>query len=116
MDESCSEGGKDHIVAFPQLTLVVPQCKRYRGRTRIAVMLNIHHHLIHRQFQTLGHGLDDAHVSLMRNDPMDVILIQTIALSDQCTVVAHIRHGIAEHRAPLLVEVVQTMVDGKMRR
>ncbi len=116
MDKTGSEGGEDHIITFPQLTLIVPQCKRYRSRTRIAVMLNVHHHLVHRQFQTFGHGLNDTHVSLMGYNPLDIILVQAITFSDQRTVIAHVRHSITEHRAPLLIEVVQTMVDGEMRR
>ena len=52
----------------------------------------------------------------MGHNPLDIVLIQAITLSDQHTVIAHVRHSITEHRTTLLIEIVQTMVDGEMRR
>ena len=77
-------------------------------------MLDINHHLLHRKLQALGNGLNDTHIGLVRNDPLDVILIQTIAFSNESTIVAHVRHCIAEHGATLLIEVMQAVVDGEV--
>ena len=114
MYKSCTERGEYHVVTLLETTFVVPQGERYRGSTRVAVVLDVHHHLLHREFQTLGYRLDDTHISLMRNDPLDIILVQAVTLGYQRTVVAHVRHCIAEHRAPLLIEVMQTMINREM--
>ena len=46
--------------------------------------------------------------------PLDVILVQTIALGYEGAVITHVCHCIAEHGTTLLIEVVQTMIDGEV--
>ena len=79
-------------------------------------MFNVYHHLLHWQLKALGNSLDDTHVGLVRNHPLDVVLVQTVALGYQCAVVAHVGYRIAEHCTTLLIEVVQTMINSEMRR
>ena len=85
MYESCAKGGENHIVTLPESALIIPHGQRNRGGTRITVMLNVHHHLLHRQLKSLGYCLDDTHVCLMGNHPLDVVLIQPLrsAISTQ---------------------------------
>src|SRR5574344_980782 len=52
----------------------------------------------------------------MRYDKGDIVLIQSVALCNKSTIVAHARYGITEHCASLLIEVMQTMVNSEMRR
>ena len=73
-------------------------------------MLDVDHHLVHGQVKALCHGLDDTDVGLMRHNEADVVLVQSVALGYQCAVVAHARYGVTEHRASLLIEVMQTVV------
>ena len=75
MNEACPECGKEYVITFPQLTLIVPQYKWYRSGTRIAIVLDIHHYLVHRQIQALGDCFDDAHIGLMGYYPLDVRLV-----------------------------------------
>ena len=44
-----------------------------RGR-RVAVILHGQHDLFHRHAETLGGGLDDANVRLVRHEPVDLVL------------------------------------------
>ena len=46
----------------------------------------------------------------MRDDPVDVVVGEVVAAHHLQHVVAHVGHGIAEHGASLLIEVVQTVV------
>ena len=110
MYESGSESCEYKIVTFLQATLVLPKCQRNGGGTGVSEVLDVHHHVIHRQVKTLGHGLDDAHVGLMGYHESDIVLVQTVALGYEHAVVTHVRHGIAEHRAAFLIKVVQTVV------
>ena len=114
MDEAGSEGCEYQVVALLQTVLVLPDSQGDGGSRRVAEVLNVDHHLIHGQVQSLGHGLYDAHVSLMGHHPLDVVLRQAVTLGNECAVVAHVGHGIAEHGASLLIEVVQTVVDGEV--
>ena len=52
----------------------------------------------------------------MRNHPVDIINSKVVHLHHLCNVVAHVGHGITEHGASLLMEVVQTVVHRKLRR
>lgn len=114
MDKTGSKGSENKIIALLQTALVVPKGKRNGGGTRVAIMLNVDHHVVHRQVETLCHCLDDAHISLMRNDKSYVVLVEVVALGNECTVVAHARYGIAENRTAFLIEIVQTMVNSKV--
>ena len=114
MHEACSEGCHDDIVALFQQMLVLPKCQ-WDGSSRcVTEVLNVDHHLFHGQFQAFCHCLDDAHIGLMRYYPLDVVLVQTIALGNQGAVITHVSHRIAEYRAPLLIEVVQTVIYREM--
>ena len=89
MNESCTKGGEDQVVALLQLILVFPDSQRYRSGTRVSVAFDVYHHLLHWQLQALGYCLDDTHVSLMRNHPLDVVLVQTVGLITRNASVAH---------------------------
>ena len=52
----------------------------------------------------------------MRHHETDIILVKVVAFGNKRTVIAHVCHRIAEHGAPLLIEVVQTVVNSEMRR
>ena len=114
VNETCTEGGENHVVTLLQTVLVLPDSQGDGGSGRVTEMLDVDNHLLHGDLQTLGDGLDDTHVGLMGNDPLDRILVKTIALGDKGTVVAHVGHRIAEHGATLLIEVVQTVVNCEM--
>ena len=46
--------------------------------------------------------------------PIHIVGSKFVALQYLCHIVTHIGHGIAEHCTTLLIEVVQTMIDGEM--
>ena len=114
MNEPGSESCQDHVVTLFQTVLVVPECQRDSGRRCVAIVLDVDDDLLHRHFQAFGHCLDDAHIGLVGDNPLDVVLVQMIALGNACAIVAHVRHGITEHRTSLLIEVVQTVIDGEI--
>ena len=108
VNEAGTEGSHDDVVALAKLGFVFPECEGDGGSRGVAEVLNVDHHLLHRHFQSLGYGFDDAHVGLMGDYPVDVVLVQSVALSYECAVVAHVGDGIAEHGATFLLKPVET--------
>ena len=66
--------------------------------------------------QAMSHGINDTHVGLMGNYPVDVILVQVVTFSNLHTGVRHVRYGILEYRSTLLIDVVHPVVNRKVRR
>ncbi len=116
MNETCSEGCEDDIVTLLEVGLVVPKCQWYRGGRGIAIVVNVDNHLVERQVGSLCHRVYDAEVGLVWDNPIEVGVVQPIALHHLCHVVAHVSHRMAEHRAAFLIDVVQTIVNGEMGR
>ena len=114
MHEAGSEGREDDVVTFLQPLLVVPHGQRDGSGARVAVVLDVDHDLLQVNLSTLGDSLDDTAVGLMGNDPVDIVAGEVVALHNLKDVIAHVGHGIAEYRAALLVEVVETVFHGEV--
>ena len=110
VNETCTESGEDDVVALLQVTLVIPQSQRNCGSTCIAITLYVHNYLLERKIDALSNSLDDAEVSLVRDNPVDIFCSHLVALEHFLDVVAHVGNGVAEHGASLLIEVMQTVV------
>ena len=79
MHKSGTERGENHVIAFLKTVFILPNGQWNGGGTGITEVLDIHHHLFHRNFESLGNGLNDTHVGLMRYNPLDVILVKQLA-------------------------------------
>ena len=101
--EACPEGGEDKVVTLLQLVLVFPEGKRNGGGRRVAEVLDVYHHLVHRQIKTLCNSLDNTDIRLVRNNETDVVLIQIITLCNKSAVIAHACHSITEDSTTLLI-------------
>lgn len=97
-----------------QTRLIIPYCQWNGSSTCIAVVVNIDEDLVKRNLRALGYSLNDASVCLVRNNPVDILSTEIVALHDLHHIVAHISNSIAEDRSTLLIEEVQTVVDREM--
>ncbi|CEE61807.1 hypothetical protein XAC2852_230020 [Xanthomonas citri pv. citri] len=75
------------------------QRQRHRGRRRVAMAIYGDDHLLHRQLHPLGSGFDDAQVGLMRNQPIQVVLV-----------IATGRQGLIDHRVQRLDRILEDVV------
>ena len=107
MGKSGCEGREDDVVALLEQLLVVPHGQRNRCCRRVAVAVDVDDDLFERYLRALGHGLDDAAVGLVGYHPVDGIGSQSESAHHHPNVVAHLRDGIAEDRAPLLIDIVE---------
>ena len=82
----------------------------YTDRATCVLFLYVHNYLLERKIDALSNSLDDAEVSLVRDNPVDIFCSHLVALEHFLDVVAHVGNGVAEHGASLLIEVVQTVV------
>src|SRR3970282_755182 len=51
---------------------VLVECERHGGGRGVAVMVHGHHQALERQAELARRGLEDAHVGLVRDEPVDV--------------------------------------------
>ena len=69
MNETGTKGGHDDVITLLQQMLVLPQCK-WNGCCRgVSEMLDIDHHLLHGNIQTLGRKPDGNNWSVGITDP-----------------------------------------------
>ena len=105
----------DHnIVPLLQLLLPFPEQKRYRGRCRVPVAVDIDHHLFGRYAQTPLHGIDDTQVRLMRGNPY-LGGIQVVPLDNSLGHIGHLDHRPFENSLALLIDIMPTLVHRLMR-
>lgn len=112
MYETCTEGGHDDVVTLFQQMFILPKCQGNGCCRSVSEMLDIDHHLLHRKLQTLGDSLNDTHVGLVGNNPLNVVLVQTVALGNEMILVAVtiLGHRILEEAMvtyPLEIPVIQ---------
>ena len=103
VNEACSKGGEDKVVTLLQFLLILPKSQRNGGCRSISEMLDVYHHLVHRQIKTLCNSLDNTDIRLVRNNETDVVLIQIITLCNKSAVIAHACHSITEDSTTLLI-------------
>ena len=70
-------------------------------------MLYVHNYLFERQIYAFRYSLDNAEVGLVGYHPVNGLGSQSESAHHHPYVVAHLRDGIAKHRAPLLIDVVE---------
>ena len=90
VSETCTECCKNQVITFSQLLFVIPETQRKCACAGITITLNIYHYLFHRNFQSGSNCIDNTHVSLMRNHPVDVFLCQTILFRNLCSDFRHV--------------------------
>ena len=95
---------------------MIPHRQWNSGGTGITVTLNIDYDFLHRKVNSLGYCLNNAIVCLMRNHPIHGIVRQIVAFQYLQHVITHTCNGISEYRTTFLVNVMQVMIDSKMRR
>ena len=77
--EAGAEGHDHDVVTDLDPTRIdrLGQGDRDRGGRRVAVLVQVHEHLVHRQAETVGHRLDDPDVGLVRDEQVDVRGLET---------------------------------------
>ena len=63
--KSCAECSENKVVAFLQLIFKVPDAKRQRSSTGIAVTFDINQYFLTRNFQTMCHSINDTKICLL---------------------------------------------------
>src|ERR1035437_7326211 len=107
--EAAAEGGEQQFISALQFRLVVPQAERDGGVGGVAVFVDGHHHLFHRQAHALGRRLDDTIVGLVRHQPVDHVGAQIVARHDLGRDFGHLGDGEFIDRGAFLVDVVQAL-------
>ena len=64
----------------------------------------------------MGHRIDNTHISLMRNHPVDTIFIQIITFCNRSTAIRHVRNCIFEYSPTFLIDIMHVIIHRKIRR
>ena len=113
--KSCAECSENKVVAFLQLIFKVPDAKRQRSSTGIAVTFDINQYFLTRNFQTMCHSINDTEDWPGAESPS-----QCYPLSDRFSRngranIRHIGYGILKHSTSFLINVMHVVVYSKIR-
>src|ERR1022692_441614 len=111
-------GGEEHDVALLEQSLLdgVAGGQRDGPGGGVAVAFDVDQDLLPRYTQTLGSGVDDANVGLVRNHHGHVVEGEAVALQQGGANLEHFPDGVLENLLALLMDVVQASVDGFVAR
>ena len=73
-------------------------------------------HLVGAEAEALGRGFDDPAVRLVRDEQIELRRIEAVALEQPARDLLGVLHRELEDRRPFLLDVVQALVDGLVRR
>ena len=104
--EAAAEGREDEVVAGAEFVLPVVEAEREGSGGRVAVALDVDHHLVAVDAHPVRRRVDDAEVGLVRDEVADVVAGEPVALHHLGRDIGHAADGELEHLPALLIEVV----------
>ena len=113
--ETGAESGNHDFVTLLEFMFILVETEGYRCSGSIAIMLDIHEHLLLGDLDTATDSLDDTEVSLMRDEPIEIIDREVVALHHRERRIEHISDGVLVDDTPLLIDVVFTSLDSFVR-